>query len=76
MEIPEQAPGILDRDQLITPEELAAFLGGTITTGTLEQWASRGGGPDYHKVGNHRRYAPADVREWLRSRRRSRGAAA
>lgn len=60
-------PSLLDRDGLIETEELAVFL--RVEIATLDQWASRGGGPPFHKVGRHRRYAPADVRAWLRERR-------
>lgn len=58
---------LLDRDGLISSAELAEFLG--VEVGTLDQWASRGGGPIFHKIGIHRRYAPADVRAWLDGRR-------
>jgi hypothetical protein len=63
----QQAPSLLDRDGLISSEELAAWL--DVPVGTLDQWASKGGGPLYHKVGVHHRYHPADVKEWLRDRR-------
>jgi predicted DNA-binding transcriptional regulator AlpA len=63
-----QASGsILDRDRLIDSPELAEYLG--VELGTLDQWASRGGGPIFHKVGIRRKYAPADVRAWLAERR-------
>lgn len=62
-----EPPGedLLERKGFITTEELAAYL--RVPMGTLDQWASRGGGPSFHKVGIHRRYNPADVREWLRT---------
>lgn len=63
----QAAGSILDRDGLINSAELAEYLG--IEVGTLDQWASRGGGPVFHKVGIHRKYAPADVRAWLAERR-------
>ncbi len=65
---PAQPGSLLDRDGLISSEELAAFLGETLAT--LDAWASRGGGPAFHKVGRHRKYLPADVREYLRKGRR------
>jgi excisionase family DNA binding protein len=58
-----KASGLLDRDTLITSPELAEYL--KVPEGTLDQWASRGGGPFFHKVGAHRRYHPADVKAWL-----------
>lgn len=64
----EQSGSILDRDGLINSEELAAFLGEKVEV--LDGWASRGGGPPFHKVGKHRKYLPADVKEWMREVRR------
>jgi phage terminase Nu1 subunit (DNA packaging protein) len=52
---------------MISSEELAEWL--DVPVGTLDQWASRGGGPVFHKIGLHRRYEPADVKKWLRERR-------
>lgn len=65
----QQSGPLLERDGFINSEELATFLGETL--GTLDAWASRGGGPPFHKVGRHRKYLPADVKEWLRGRRHS-----
>lgn len=62
---------LLERDGMITSEELAEFLGPWCTSGILDQWASRGGGPDFHKVGKRRLYAPADVKKWLADRKRA-----
>ena len=59
--------GLLDRDGLIGSAELATWLG--VPAGTLDQWASRGGGPIFHKVGSHRKYHPADVKSWLARQR-------
>jgi excisionase family DNA binding protein len=36
-----------------------------VPLGTLDQWAHRGVGPRYIKVGRHRRYRWADVDAWL-----------
>ena len=68
MESPE--PDLLDRGTLITPEELAGYL--NIPRGTIDQWASRGGGPEFHRFGRSRRYHPADVREWMKATKRAR----
>ena len=60
---------LLQRERMISKEELSEFLGVPLTT--LDQWASRGGGPIFHRIGNHRKYWPADVREWLKTQRRT-----
>jgi hypothetical protein len=60
-------PNLLERGGLINTDELATFLDVPLTT--LDTWASRGGGPPFHKVGVHRRYAPADVKAWLAEQR-------
>lgn len=65
----QQPSSLLDRDGLISSEDLAKWLG--VPVGTLDQWASRGGGPIYHKVGVHRKYHPADVKLWLAEQRRA-----
>jgi hypothetical protein len=54
---------LLDRDRLITPNELAAFL--AIPVKTLRQWRYLGVGPKGLRVGRHVRYEPAEVRRWL-----------
>ena len=59
---------LLDRDGLLDSGVLAEYL--DVPIGTLDQWASRGGGPPYHKVGKFRRYHPSDVRNWLAGQRR------
>jgi excisionase family DNA binding protein len=59
---------LLDRDGFIDSDELAEYL--RVPLATLDQWASRGGGPAFHKVGKHRRYSPVDIRSWLASSRR------
>lgn len=46
-----------------------------IPLATLNQWAHRGIGPRYIKVGRHRRYRPEDVEAWL-DRQRQGGDAA
>jgi len=59
---------LLERDGMISKEELALFL--DVPCATLDHWASRGGGPAFHGIGNHRKYLPADVRAWLATRRK------
>lgn len=56
-------PGLLDRDGLITPTELAAFL--SVPVKTLRDWRYTGVGPKGFRVGRHVRYEPAEVRRWL-----------
>jgi excisionase family DNA binding protein len=65
---PSANAGLLDRDGLLDSETLAEYL--DVPVGTLDQWASRGGGPPFHKVGKFRRYHPSDVRTWLAGQRR------
>ena len=65
---PAPNAGLLDHDGLLDSETLAEYL--DVPVGTLDQWASRGGGPPFHKVGKFRRYHPSDVRAWLASQRR------
>ncbi len=60
-------------ETLASGAEVAEVLG--IPAHTLDQWRSRGGGPDYHKVGRHVRYDWADVRRWLAERKTIAGAA-
>ena len=49
--------------------EVSQYLN-NIPIGTLDQWAYRGVGPAYIKVGRHRRYRPAVVEAWLDARTR------
>lgn len=64
---PAMNTGLLDRDGLLGSKALAEYL--DVPVGTLDQWASRGGGPPFHKVGKFRRYHPSDVRAWLAAQR-------
>ena len=59
---------LLERDGMVSKDELAAYLG--ISLGTLDQWASRGGGPEYVIVGKHRKYMPADIKAWISDHKR------
>ncbi|HLM63875.1 MAG TPA: helix-turn-helix domain-containing protein [Acidimicrobiales bacterium] len=56
-------PGLLERDGLISTDELAAFL--VLPVKTLRQWRYLGVGPKAYRVGRHLRYRPAEVRRWL-----------
>ncbi len=46
----------------------AAYLG--VPPATLDQWAYRGVGPAYSKVGRHRRYRSIDVDVFVDAHRR------
>lgn len=54
------------RRPLAGSAEVAEYL--DVPPGTLDQWASRGGGPRFSKVGKHRRYRWSDVEKWLDER--------
>lgn len=51
------------RRRLMTPEELAEYLG--VSMYCVYSWSSRGGGPRVIHVGGRLRYRPDDVEEWL-----------
>ncbi|MFC5182832.1 helix-turn-helix domain-containing protein [Actinomadura harenae] len=51
------------RASLADSEELAAYL--KVPARTLDDWAHRGTGPTYRRVGRHRRYRWEDVERWL-----------
>lgn len=48
---------------LATSAEVAEYLG--VPPRTLDQWAYRGTGPRFSKVGRHRRYRWSDLEKWL-----------
>lgn len=50
-------------ERLATRVEVAEYLG--VPTQTLTQWAYKGTGPTYIKVGRHARYRWADVAKWV-----------
>lgn len=56
-------------EQLLTPKEAAAFLGGDITPGTLKRWRYERKGPPHIPMGRHVRYSPSDLREWVQRQR-------
>jgi hypothetical protein len=62
------APAAGDHEALWTTKDVSRYLANT-PTGTLDQWASRGEGPPYSRIGRRRLYVPSEVREWARSRR-------
>lgn len=46
-------------------EQVASYL--QVSPRTLDDWAYRGTGPHFSKVGKHRRYRWSDVEKWLES---------
>lgn len=56
---------LAERRKLMSPEELAEYLG--VTLHCVYAWSSRGGGPRVLRVGARLRYRPADVEAWLDS---------
>jgi len=55
-----KTPGLLDSVTLAGPDWL-----NLPSARTLDQWAYRGVGPRYIRIGRHRRYDPLEVRRWL-----------
>jgi excisionase family DNA binding protein len=49
--------------QLLSPEQLAEYLG--VPLATIYRWRTRGAGPVGHKVGRHVRYRLRTVDAWL-----------
>jgi hypothetical protein len=66
--LPDPDPDLLERGGFITTPELAVFL--RKSPGTLDQWASRGGGPKFIKPGRDRLYRADDVKAWLAAKER------
>jgi len=54
------------REALLSPDELASFLG--VPKATVYKWNHTGDGPIPRRVGRHVRYRPADVDRWLEAR--------
>ncbi|MFE5337234.1 helix-turn-helix domain-containing protein [Isoptericola sp. NPDC056573] len=52
-----------NRRRLMTPDELAEYLG--VSLHCVYAWSSRGGGPNVVRVGARLRYRPDDVEAWL-----------
>lgn len=50
-------------DRLLSPRELAEYLGVPVTT--LYRWRYRQEGPRGFRVGRHLRYRWRDVEEWI-----------
>jgi excisionase family DNA binding protein len=50
-------------EPLMTPQEVAAFLG--LPIATLQAWRAKRSGPRGYRVGKHVRYRREDVEAWL-----------
>ena len=59
------------RERLLSPEDLAEYLG--VPLKTVYRWRYRGEGPASYRVGRHVRYKLEDVEVWLQSRREQDG---
>lgn len=57
----------LDQDELLSAKQLAHIL--QISLDSLARWRTTGEGPAFHYCGRYVRYAPADVKSWLATRR-------
>ncbi len=64
--IDDEFQSLLNAGRLYSPEEAEARLG--LEAGTLVRAALGGGGPCFYDLREYRRYALADVRDWLASR--------
>jgi excisionase family DNA binding protein len=53
----------MSQDHLLTPTELAAFLG--VPVATLYAWRYQRNGPRALRVGRHLRYRQEDLDAWL-----------
>lgn len=51
-------------DSFITPQELIDRYKGTISIKTLANWRTKGGGPEYTKIGGKIMYRLSSVRAW------------
>lgn len=54
---------MVDTRPLASRRDIANYLG--VPEGTLTQWAHRGIGPEYRRVGRHAKYRWSDVERWL-----------
>lgn len=50
-------------DQLMTTEEVSAYL--TVPVTTIYQWRTRGSGPRAVRVGRHLRFRRSEVDAWV-----------
>lgn len=62
-----------DTRPLATSAEVAEHLGVPIRT--LDQWAYKGTGPKFSRVGRYRRYRWSEIEQWLDQQAGSKAAA-
>jgi hypothetical protein len=62
---------MVDKRPLATPPEVAAYL--QVSPRTLDDWAYRGGGPEFSLVGQQRRYRWEDIDRYVAERSRKVG---
>lgn len=55
-------------DVFITPEELITRYKGRISIKTLANWRTKGGGPDYTKIGGKIMYRLSAITDWEKLR--------
>ena len=60
----------MQKDELISPAELAAWL--SIPVGTIYRWNYLGTGPQALRLGKHVRYRHSEVETWLTAQARGR----
>lgn len=65
--IPEEPQRAELGQQLLSPHEIATFLG--VPLQTIYRWRYRHEGPPGYRVGRHVRYRAADVEHWLEGHR-------
>ncbi|WVR18287.1 helix-turn-helix domain-containing protein [Bordetella phage PY223] len=58
----------MSEDQFLTPDELVSRYKGNISVKTLANWRTKGGGPEYIKIGGKIMYALSAVVMWERLR--------
>lgn len=58
----------MPENTFLTPDELVSRYKGNISVKTLANWRTKGGGPDYVKIGGKIMYSLASVLEWERRR--------
>jgi len=54
---------VLSRQGLLSPEQLADYLG--VPLATVYKWRATGSGPRGYRVGRHVRFNPTEVARWL-----------
>jgi excisionase family DNA binding protein len=65
MTTPPESNGPPAGDEVMTTEEVAAFL--RVSKKTVEKWRHEGVGPRRYKVGRHLRYLRSEVLAWVKT---------